>query len=169
MPQPIGRQGAPLTLPPVTLYDVLKTIHVLGAAIWVGGGVFGHISAGRAFRSNDPGKIADAGAEGEWIGNRVFFPAAMVLLATGIWMVVISGWNFSDFWIIFGIAGYALSAINGMAFLNPVSKRVGELAASSDTVTPELKSQLDRLTTFSRIDLTILILVVINMVIKPGV
>jgi uncharacterized membrane protein len=151
------------------LYDVLKVLHVLGAVIWVGGGVAGHVIAGRASRSNDTSKIAVAGADAEWIGNRVFFPASMVLLAVGIWMVVISGWHFSDLWIIFGIVGYAVSAVNGMAFLGPTSKRVGELAAASDSVTPELRTQLDRLTLLSRIDLTILILVVIDMVIKPGV
>jgi uncharacterized membrane protein len=168
--EPRGRQeDSPLTLPPVDLYEALKAIHVLGAMIWVGGGVAGHIIAGRATRSNDTGKIAVAGADAEWIGNRVFTPAAIVLLAVGIWMVVISGWNFSDLWIIFGIAGYTLSAINGMAFLGPASKRVGEMAAASDSVTPDLRAQLDRLTLFSRIDLTILILVVLDMVIKPGV
>jgi uncharacterized membrane protein len=153
----------------MTLYDVLKVVHVLGAVIWVGGGIMGHIVAGRASRSNDTAKIAVAGADAEWIGNRVFFPASIVLLVVGIWMVVISGWNFSDLWIILGIVGYAASAINGMAFLSPVSKRVGEMAAASDSVTPELRAQLDRLTLLSRVDLTILILVVIDMVIKPGV
>jgi uncharacterized membrane protein len=158
------------TLPPVDLYEVLKTIHVLAAVIWVGGGVMGHIIAGRAFRSNETAKVASAGADAEWVGTRVFFPASMVLLASGIWMVVISdAWNFGDLWIVVGIAGYAASAINGMAFLGPVSKRVGEMAASSDSVTPELRSQLDRLMVLSRVDLTILILVVIDMVIRPGV
>jgi uncharacterized membrane protein len=168
-PPALGRQGATLTLPPVDLYEVLKTIHVLAAVIWVGGGVMGHIIAGRAFRSNDTTKIAVAGADAEWVGNRVFFPASMVLLVGGIWMVVISGWNFSDLWIVFGIAGYAASAVNGMALLGPVSKRVGEMATTSDAVTPELRGQLGRLMVLSRIDLTILVLVVIDMVIKPGI
>jgi uncharacterized membrane protein len=153
----------------VDLYEVLKTIHVLAAAIWIGGGVMGHIIGGRAFRSNDITKIAVAGGDAEWVGNRVFLPASLVLLTVGIWMVVISGWNFSDLWIVIGIAGYAASAINGMAFLGPVSKRVGEMAGASDSVTPELRAQLDRLMLLSRVDSTILVLVLIDMVIKPGV
>ena len=65
-------------------YELLKTIHVLTAVIWVGGGVMGQLLAYRIRKSNDTGRMAAFAKDSEWIGTRVFLPSSLILLAMGI-------------------------------------------------------------------------------------
>ena len=103
-----------------------------------------------------------------WFGPHFFAPVSMVVLLAGIAMVIESGWEFTDAWIIFGLLGFAATFITGMAFLGPASKKVGEGMAQRGPDDPEVQKGIARLFQISRIDAIVLVLVVINMVVKPG-
>jgi uncharacterized membrane protein len=150
------------------LYEFLKTIHVVGAVIWVGGATAFQVLATRLARADDPDRLAAFGHDAEFVGMRVFFPASMVVLAAGIWMVADSGWNFSDLWIVLGLVGIAFSAIVGATFLGPESGRLATLIEERGAADPEVASRRNRIFMVSRIELAVLLLVVVNMVIKPG-
>jgi hypothetical protein len=51
--------------------------------------------------------------EVEWIGLRVFLPASIVLLLSGIGLVLEGDWGFSTMWVLLGLAAYALSVVTG--------------------------------------------------------
>jgi uncharacterized membrane protein len=152
----------------VSLYDFLKFIHVLAAAVWVGTAVEQQVVAARAARSGDPARLAAFVDEAEWLGVRVFTPAAITAVVFGVWMVIDSGWNFSDLWIEIGIGLFLISALMGMFFLTPQSGKVKELMATKTMDDPELQTRLRNVTLASRVDLLILIGIVADMVIKPG-
>ena len=152
----------------MTTYELLKTIHVLFAVIWVGGAATTQILATRLSKANEPGRMAAFAKEIEFVGTRVFMPASVIVLAAGIWMVAISGWNFTDLWIVLGLVGIAFSATVGATFLGPESGRIGRLIEAKGPEDTEVTARLNRIFLVSRVELVVLLLIVINMVVKPG-
>ena len=152
----------------MTRYELLKTIHVFFAVIWVGGAATTQILATRLSRAKEPVRLAAFAKDIEFVGTRVFTPASVLVLAAGIWMVAISGWNFTDLWIILGLIGIAFSATVGATFLGPESGRIGRLIEAKGPEDAEVTARLSRIFVVSRVELVILLLIVINMVVKPG-
>jgi uncharacterized membrane protein len=122
----------------------------------------------RARRANDTARIVALVDDAEWLGFRFFFPASLVLLVAGIAMVIIGQWSWETPWVVIGIAGYVASAVLGSAFISKQSKKVKELISERGTDDAEVKAGLDRLVLLGRIDLVILILVILDMTLKPG-
>ena len=150
-------------------YELMKTFHVLAAVIWVGGAAAVQVLAIRTVRAANPERTATFAKEAEWLGMRVFLPATLLLLALGIGMVIEQeAWAFGDTWILIGLGGILFSALVGSFFLGPESGRVGNLIETEGADSPEVARRLRRLFLISRIELVVLVLVVADMVIKPG-
>jgi uncharacterized membrane protein len=152
----------------VDLYEALKSIHVLAAVIWVGGAVTVQFFAVLAERSSNPARMELLAKDAEWIGQHVFFPVSLIVLASGIWAVIEGSWSFGDLWVLWGLGGAAFSAIVGASFLGPESGRIGLLINERGGADSEVQRRLSRIFLISRIEMTILLSVVLVMVIKPG-
>ena len=151
----------------MSLYELFKTIHVVAAIGWVGAGMFSQVLLIRAQLAG-PAALAQLGGYLGYLGPRYFSPLSGVVLLAGIAMVIVSGLNFSDLWIIIGLVGFAATAVTGAVYLGPSAEKVSKLMTERGPEDPEVQSQLQRIFAISRIDLVVLILVVVNMVIKPG-
>jgi uncharacterized membrane protein len=150
-------------------FEGLKALHVLLAVIWVGGATTVQIFAIKAVRSPDPSEKIGLLRNTEWVGMRVYFPASVLLLIAGILMVVDRpDFAFGDAWILIGLGGLIFSAVVGSTFLGPETGRVGKLVEAKGSDDPEVVSRINRLFVVSRVELAILLLVVLDMVIKPG-
>jgi uncharacterized membrane protein len=152
----------------MTLYEFLKLIHVLGAIAWVGTSIEQQLVGARAMSSNAKGRLAHFVDEAEWVGVRIMTPAAILVVIAGVLMVIESGWNFSDTWILIGIGLFVLTSLNGMVFLTPQTKRLKLSIAERGEDDASVQAFVKRVTLASRIDLLILIAIVADMVIKPG-
>jgi len=152
----------------MTLYEFLKLIHVLGAIAWVGTSIEQQLVGARAMSSNEKGRLAHFVDEAEWVGVRIMTPAAILVVTAGVLMVIESGWNFSDTWILIGIGLFVLTSLNGMVFLTPQTKRLKLSIAESGEDDASVQALVKRVTLGSRIDLLVLIAIVADMVIKPG-
>ena len=151
------------------LYELFKTLHVVGAACWVGGGAISLFQAARVRASGNPTRLIEFLDEAEWLGKKYFGPIAGVTALMGVLMVIdVGAENFKEPWIIIGILGFIASSVIGAAFLTPESGRLKELVNSKGMDDPETKSRIGRITLATRLDTLILILVVADMVIKPG-
>jgi uncharacterized membrane protein len=152
----------------IRLYDWLKAFHVLLAIVWVGGAIGVQLLAVRIVRTNDPVRMAVFSGEVEWIGTRLFAPASGLLLLLGIWMVIEEpAWTFGQFWILAALAMFAYSFLSGMLYLGPQSaklKKMFEAEGPSAGTTALIR----RLFVVSRIELVLLVLIVFDMVLKPG-
>ena len=153
-----------------TLYEFLKTMHVIFAAIWVGTAVQQQFAAARAgFRlKTNPSAMVEFADDAEWYGQRLFAPASGLTALFGVLIVIQSGWEFTDTWIIIGIVLFLASAIIGAGFLSPESGRLRDLLSQKGLDDPEVKRRVARITMVTRIDALILLLVVADMVVKPG-
>lgn len=150
------------------LYDILKFVHVLAATVWVGGGILFHILAERAVKSNDTARIGTLLTDAEAIGKGYFGPASGVTLVAGLWLVFEGDWAFDHVFILGGLAGIVLSSIIGFGLIQPAATRVQTALAGSGTITDDIRSSIDRVRNFSRLDLVILVVVVFLMTVKPG-
>ena len=152
---------------PQMAYDWFLAIHILMAVIWVGGGFATQVLASRLRRS-DPHTMVKVALEFEWIGTHVYLPASLVLLLAGIGMVLEGQWGFTTPWVLIGLIGFAVTVVTGAGFLGPQLKKIHAAIESKGTDDPEVQAHMARLFVISRIDLVVLLLVVVDMAIKPG-
>jgi uncharacterized membrane protein len=150
------------------LYEILKFVHVLAAAAWVGGVVLSQVQAAWVAKKNDPHDFNSFIDFQAYLGTRYFMPLAIVVVAAGIGMVLDGPWEFTDTWIIIGIALYAASVAMGAGFLGPQSEKIKQALAAGGPPDTALQAKIDKVVLVSRIDMVVLILVVADMVIKPG-
>ena len=148
------------------LYKLLLFVHVLAAAVWVGGAVMLKVQSGRALKS-DPDRAAELAVETERVGTSILMPASIVLLVAGLWMVFEGDIGFDPLWVKLGLAIYVISAVAGAVFIGPLYKQVGELRAERGAGDSELTARLQRISNLSWIDLALLVAAVYVMTVKP--
>ena len=152
---------------PQMVYEWLLALHILMAVIWVGGGFAGQILVSR-MRTSDPATMVKTALQLEWVGMHVFLPASLVLLLAGIGMVLEGQWGFTTPWVLIGLIGFGATVVTGAGFLGPQTKKVHAAIEAKGIDDPEVQSLMSRLFVISRIDLVVLLLVVVDMAVKPG-
>ena len=150
------------------MYEVLLAVHILGAVIWVGGSTALQVLATRALRAATPETMATIAGQASWIGSRIFAPPAVVLLLAGIGLVGEGGWGYGEPWIVFALAVFAFSFLLGAFVLGPEAGRLRALIDERGPADGEVRARLRRSFLLSRIELVLLLLVVVDMAVKPG-
>jgi uncharacterized membrane protein len=148
-------------------YEVFKTIHVLGAIIWLGGGALITILAFRADRAQDDDELIAIGRQAEWASTRIFIPAAVIVLAMGLILMHKGQWGYDHFWTLFGLAGWALSFAVGALFLGPQTTKLNTLVAEKGPRHPETQAKLRTILAVARADVVLIVLIAADMVAKP--
>ena len=150
----------------VTSYTVLKTIHVLAAIYWVGGNSVTQVLAIRARRSRDPVRIVQLLKDAEFVGQRTFLPASLILIASAFLLIADGNLDW-ELWLVLALIGWIVTTLVGAAWLGPETGRISKLADSQGPESAEVQARIARIFFVSRIDLALLVLIVIDMVIKP--
>jgi uncharacterized membrane protein len=151
-----------------TTYKVLLTLHILAAVIWVGGGAIIQLFALRATRSKSQEHQAEFAADVSVIGMRTFIPASLVLIVTGLWLVHEGSLGYGKAWVLIGLAVWIGSFLSGALFLGPQSGKLGKDIETYGFSSPQAQSRLSKIFLHSRIELAFLVVVVCDMVLKPG-
>ncbi len=149
------------------LYLGIVFIHVFAAMVWVGGAFFFQVKIAQLRKADDTVGFLALGRDAERIGQRVFMPASVVVLLAGIATVWYGPYAF-DLWILLALVGIAATALTGSLFLGPQGGKVAALAEEKGANDPQVAVARDRLITVSRIDYLVLVLIVLDMVFKPG-
>jgi uncharacterized membrane protein len=148
-------------------YYVFKMLHVSAAVIWVGGGIFLTICALLAELARDDDQLLQVGRWAEVVAGRLFPIMSFVVLGFGIGMTQNFKIPYDQFWLIFGLVAWALSAATGILFLGPETKRLNQAAEEHGLHSPQVQSRLRRILLVARFDVAILFLIVFDMVVKP--
>jgi uncharacterized membrane protein len=149
-------------------FGLFKWIHVSVAVFWVGGGLTLTALALWAETKSDPEEMATLARQAAFVGEKLFAPAGLIVLAMGITMVINSPeFSFSQAWVIIGLVGYALTFTTGVAFLAPRAKRISELLETRGAAAPETQAAIKQILLISRIDVGVLLIVVADMLMKP--
>jgi uncharacterized membrane protein len=154
----------------VTTYELLLFGHLVFVAVWLGGDAMLQLFALRALAAPDPARTVTFLKDVEWVGLRVLTPASVLVVAFGFGLISESegAWELSQTWVWLGLAAFLASAITGAVFLGPESGRLSALSDERGPEDPEVQRRSRRLIWISRIELIVLIAVVFDMVVKPG-
>src|SRR6059058_6215993 len=101
-------------------------LHVGAAVVWVGGGLFITICAVLAELADNDDQLLQIGHWAETVAGRLFPAMSFVVLGFGIAMTTNGKIPYNQFWIIFGLVAWALSAATGILFLGPEAKRLNK-------------------------------------------
>jgi uncharacterized membrane protein len=148
-------------------YSAFKAVHVIAAVIWIGGGALLMILGIAAERKRDPVELATVARQAAMVGEKLFAPAGVVVVAMGVAMMVNTNWGWGKFWVVAGLVGYAITFVTGVAVLSPRTKKIAALTAEKGPNDPETAAAITRVLQIVRIDIAMLLLVVVDMVVKP--
>ena len=150
-------------------YKWLLAFHILLAVVWVGSATAIQIFVVRAKRAG-PDRVAYFAGEIEWYGTRILVPSSLLLVILGFVLLHESSgaYDLGQGWVTFGFVIWLLSFTTGAAYLGPESGRLSKLVDERGAEDAEYQRRLKRVFLVSRIELLLLILVVLDMAVKPG-
>jgi uncharacterized membrane protein len=149
------------------MYQLLLYIHIISAVIWVGGAFAIQALAIVVSRSDDPMELPRLGGRLEFIGSRVFAPAATLLFVSGV-VMTIQNWHFGRTWIAVSVGLWVLSAVIGAAYLAPGARRVAALFEAEGPSSVAARTLIGRMFVVSRLELVSFAVIIALMVFKPG-
>ena len=146
-------------------YTIFKFLHVLCALAWVGGGMTLLAASIMAMRANnDAGLFAGLDVMNR-LGKTWFVPASLLTVAFGA-ITATSGGMWGQLWVILGLAGFASTFLTGLLLLEPQGRKIGALIAEGQMVDAVAAGK--RLLSISKFDYSVMLVVIIDMVMKPG-
>jgi uncharacterized membrane protein len=151
----------------MSYYEILLFLHVATAIVWLGGGALLQTLVFRAERTTDPVLMKKLAESAKWLAQRFFIPSSLAVLVFGILLTIEGPWSFGDLWIVLGLAGYAVSFLTGILFLEPEGKRIDAAITAHGPDSREARHHVRRINVVQRVELTILFLVVVAMSLKP--
>ena len=137
----------------MTRYDVFLFLHILSVILWVGAGT----TLGLLWFHPDRELRRRIAPLGEWLGPRLFAPAALGALVFGLLLVHEGHWTFHPLFVQLGLAAFALSFVVNAAVRAPLSRKLAGRPQRLEGV----------LSALSRFELSVLYLTVADMVLKP--
>ncbi len=150
------------------LYLLLKFAHVLGAIVWLGGGLMLSVLGARARRRADRGAIGEFGRTLSFVGPRVLTPAVLATLVFGAWMVIESAaWDFAQLWVQLALGLFVAAFLIGAIYLSRIGIRLQRVGESGGDAADGHRL-LGRWVLGYGVVLAILVLAVWDMVFKPA-
>lgn len=149
------------------MYDFLLAVHILCAVIWVGGGVTLHV-LGRRARKQGGDAILAYTRESAWLGPRMYAPLSIILLVAGILLVGEVGYEHSDLFITLAYLGWLNSLVIGVVVYPRLEQAVLGAGESHGADSPEVETAFGRYGAVNTFEMSILLLIVIDMAVKPG-
>ena len=150
----------------VTLYSILKLVHIASAIVAVGANLTYFVwlqRAKRAAAAEQRFALEGVGAVDRFLAN----PAYIVLPITGIWMVLDAGYSFGTLWIALGLGLYVLVAGLAGALFTPALKRQLELVGTSGLESPDYAAAVKRTQLTGVITMAPIAIILYLMVVKP--
>ena len=152
----------------MSLYEFFKTIHILGAVAWGGAVIVTQFLGFLAVKSGDQQRMLGFVEDQNWLGKHYFAPTAITVLLAGIAMVIESGWEFADPWIVIGLVLFFATVFLGMFVLGPKGEALATAIRERGLSDPGVQAQAQQMANLSRIDVALLVVIIADMVIKPG-
>lgn len=146
------------------LYESLLFVHILAAAVWLGGGVMLLFLVQRASRASLPalsGVAGAASATGSLLGA-----AGGVTFLAGIGLLLTGDWEPESAFIVIGILVFLVVSVLGTRVVGPVCEQLEAAAGAGDQAAVD-PAQV-KLVRFSVINVVLLTLAVASMVYKWG-
>ena len=143
------------------MYEFWLAVHIVCAVLWVGGGVTLHVLGRWSAKSGDPEQMRAFALQALKLSVRLYAPLAILLLLAGIMLVREVGYSYGDLWISLGMLAWIVSLALGVLFYPREERRL-------ERADGDARSTVNRVLMVNSIEITILVLVVVDMAVKPG-
>jgi uncharacterized membrane protein len=143
-------------------YTIVKSIHVLAAALWVGTGFAVNIAMVLGARSGEPTSMLAAMRFAKFLGKFIFPVLSLITLIFGIWLTE-SFYSWDLLWIQLGLAGVVISTAIGIFYLGPKAE-AGIAGLESGSPPPPGRNWVPIV---ARFNLLLVAAVLVLMVIRP--
>ena len=151
----------------MTSSELWLFLHLGAMAVWIGGGVTGQVFGVLAKRAGDPARTAAFGRDLAFVVSRIFMPASLVVLVSGVLLVGDGNWDWSEPFIVFGLVGWAVVAGAAFGYISP-QMRKASVRLAAEGPSPELVGRVNSLVLGARVLLLALFVIVFVMTAKPG-
>ena len=151
----------------MTSYELWLFLHISAAIVWIGGATVAQFFGYLAQRAGDPAQSAAFGRSMAFIGPRVFLPASLIVVASGILLTEEGNWDWSEPFIWLGLVGWAVVSFTAFAYVTREMGRVGARIAAEGP-SPALGAEVARLVLIARGLILVLFLITFLMVTKLG-
>ena len=148
-------------------YEIFKAIHVVAAGLWVGSAFMISLLTFILSRAKDAQTVAGLGRQIPKLSVRFFIPNTIVVLVFGIAMMIKGDLSWGTFWIDFALAVWILEFLSGPLFFERLSKKVAAVIERDGPSAPEVQRIMTLLGGGARLSVAVLLLVMIDMVVKP--
>jgi uncharacterized membrane protein len=153
----------------MTLELWLHFAHVAAALVWFGGGVTLSLVGVRARQSGSLDVIGEFARTLSYLGLRVFTPAVLVVLVSGVGLVLVSSrWSLSQLWVLLGLGAFALAFLIGAVYLSRSALQL-ERAANQNADLKAAREALGRWLAGYGLVLIVLVFALWDMIFKPGI
>ena len=149
----------------MTLRTFILTLHIAGAAAWLGANFVQMVLAPRFAKASD--EVAAAWTRQTiWLGERYYSAVGALILITGVILVIDGDWRWSTEFIVLGIATVFIGGILGLAVFAPLAqKRADALDAGDDAAAADA---LRKIIPWGVVDTVLVLLTVLAMVDRWG-
>ena len=151
----------------MSYYEILLFLHIAGATIWLGSGFLLQVLFYRGKKTDDTVLIERISASTQWLAQRIFIPASLLVVVLGVLLTIEGPWEFGQLWIVLGLAGFAATFLIGVGLIEPTGKRLHEAMAQHGPAHPATLRQSDRIDALGKLDLALLFVIVFDMTLKP--
>jgi uncharacterized membrane protein len=150
-------------------YRFMLFLHILAAIGWVGGTVMFSLIGLRLQRAGTPEARHGLVEQIAYLGKSYFAAMSVALIVIGLGLAADDRWDFSMRWIQLGILGWLITTVFGAAYLGPQFEKLGQRMTTEGADSPAVRERLNQLMIAFHIEAALLLLVVADMVLKPGI
>ena len=151
----------------LTLFSVLKFVHIVAAITWVGGVITMTLLNARLASTHNGAAMAALASVGGFIGQRVFGPAAGLTFLAGLATALNAGFPLRSIWIIWGFLVIVLSFGMTATVTRSTAQRIGALSAVPNRDGAQISALQRRLWVLTALNIVLLLSAVWAMVSKP--
>jgi uncharacterized membrane protein len=150
----------------MSLEDFLLVLHIAGAGTWLGANLIQAVVPPLATKL---GPEAEAGwyRVAAQLSRRLYMPASIVILTTGVWMVLIDdAYGFGNAFVNIGLAMIVIGAVLGIMVFDPGSNNAAEAIVSGDATA--MRAAKRRIAAFGSLDTVLILFTMTAMVLRVG-
>jgi uncharacterized membrane protein len=149
----------------MSLYTIMKFLHVLLAIVAVGANVTYGVWISRA--SRDPRFLAFTLKGIKALDDRIANPAYLLALLTGLVMVPLGGHTWTTPWILTSLVLYAMVAVLALLGYSPILRRQIEVLEARGPEALEYRALAGRAQMIGAVLAVLVVVIVFLMVAKP--
>lgn len=148
------------------MYDVVRFLHVLLGAIWVGGSMYGEALVAIA-RKGGREAYAREHIRVQVTSARIYPIIVPLVAVTAVYLIIDGGWDWGALWISIAFLIWLIGMVVGIAYFTPKAKAYDARYAEEGS-SDELMSDMRSTHMVQRADLVLLTILLAMMIFQPS-